>query len=122
MKIAVPVNEKNLESFVCESFGRTPYFYIYDQDTKKYDFIENKAAMSQGGAGIKAAQTIVDCNVDVLLTPRCGKNAAELMQGSNIKLFKTIHSSLVSNIDDFSLSKLPLLIEIHEGFHNHGEK
>jgi predicted Fe-Mo cluster-binding NifX family protein len=35
MKIAIPVDEKTLESNVCASFGRTPYFLIYDTETKE---------------------------------------------------------------------------------------
>ena len=76
MKIAIPVDEKTLESNVCVSFGRTPYFLIYDVETKESIFIDNSAAASTGGAGIKAAQIIVDNKADVLLTPRLGENAA----------------------------------------------
>jgi len=38
MKIAIPVDEKTLESNVCVSFGRTPYFLIYDVETKESIF------------------------------------------------------------------------------------
>ena len=34
MKIAIPVDEKSLESNVCVSFGRAPYFLIYDTESK----------------------------------------------------------------------------------------
>lgn len=122
MKIAMPVDDKSLTSNVCDSFGRTPYFLIYDTDTKNHDFVENAAANSQGGAGIKAAQSIVDFKVDALLTPRCGKNAADVMLMSNIKIFKTMGASIELNLSNFSIDELPLLTEIHAGFHNHGEK
>ena len=85
MKIAVPVEEKSLAANVCASFGRTPYFLIYDTDTKESGFLENGAAASTGGAGIKAAQTIVDQNVSVLLTPRCGENAANMLKAAGIE-------------------------------------
>lgn len=120
MKLAIPVNENVWETSVCPSFGRTPYFLIYDTDTREYDFIENTAASSQGGAGIKAAQSIVDLKIDALLTPRCGKNAADVMAMSNIEIFKTVGDSLKLNLDNFSLDKLSILSEIHAGFHNHG--
>ena len=77
MKISIPVDEKSLESNVCVSFGRAPYFLIYDTETKESIFLNNGAAASTGGAGIKAAQTIVDNKVNTLLTPRCGENAAQ---------------------------------------------
>ena len=47
-----------------------PYFYIYDTTTNSGDFIINEAATSSGGAGVKAAQIIVDHCVDRLITPR----------------------------------------------------
>lgn len=120
MKIAIPVDEKTLESNVCASFGRTPYFLIYDTKTKERVFIDNSAAASTGGAGIKAAQTIVDHKANALLTPRCGQNAADVIKSADIKLFKTTSASVKDTIAAFIDGKLPLLDEIHAGFHGHG--
>ena len=120
MKIAIPVDEKTLESNVCVSFGRTPYFLIYDVETKESVFIENSAAASTGGAGIKAAQIIVDNKADVLFTPRLGENAAEVLKLAEIKIYKTITGSAKDNIDAFIAGELPLLDEFHAGFHGHG--
>ena len=120
MKIAMPVDEKTMESSVCISFGRTPYFLIYDSETKESVFIDNSAAASQGGAGIKAAHTVVDSQAGALLTPRCGENAAEVINAANIKIYKTINDSIKDNIAAFEEGKLSLLDEIHPGFHGHG--
>ena len=120
MKIAIPVDETSLDSNVCISFGRTPYFLIYDVDTKESVFLDNSAAASTGGAGIKAAQTIVDNKANVLLTPRCGENAAEVLKSADIEIFKTTSASVKDNIDAFIDGKLSLLDEIHAGFHGHG--
>lgn len=120
MKIAMPVDEKTMESSVCISFGRTPYFLIYDTETNRSVFLDNSAATSQGGAGIKAAQTVVDSHAGALLTPRCGENAAEVINAANIKIYKTIKDSIKDNIAAFKDGKLLLLDEIHPGFHGHG--
>lgn len=120
MKIAIPVDEKDMGTNVCVSFGRTPYFLIYDTETKESIFIDNSAAASTGGAGIKAAQTIVDNKVDSLLTSRCGENAVDVLKSADIKIFKTISSLVNDNIEAFTDGKLPLLDEIHAGFHGHG--
>jgi predicted Fe-Mo cluster-binding NifX family protein len=120
MKIAIPVDKKTLESTVCASFGRTPYFLIYDTETKESVFIDNSAAASTGGAGIKAAQTIVDNKANALLTPRCGQNAADVIKSADIEIFKTKSASVKDNIAAFIDGKLPLLDEIHAGFHGHG--
>ena len=122
MKIAIPSDDKNIGATVCQSFGRAPYFVLYDTNSKESSFIDNSAAASQGGAGVKAAQAIVDCKAEVLLTPRCGQNAAVVINAANIKIYKTEDGSVKKSIDSFLEGYLPLLGETHPGFHNHEGK
>lgn len=122
MKIAMPVDDKSIETNISQSFGRAPYFLIYDTESKESIFLDNSAAASQGGAGIKAAQTIVDNQVAALLTPRCGENAAEVINKANIQMFKVINDSIEDNVNALKDGKLSLLVDIHAGFHNHGGK
>lgn len=121
MIIAIPADEKKPDSNVCASFGRAPYFLIYNTETKESKFIDNIAAGSRGGAGIKAAQTIADNKADALLTPRCGQNAADVLNSANIKIYKTTASSVKENIDAFVAGTLPLLDDIHAGLNRYGE-
>ena len=120
MKIALPVEEKSLNTPICVSFGRTPLFVMFDTENGEYEFIYNSAASSQGGAGIKAAQTVIDSQAGALLTPRCGENAAEVFNAANVKIYKTINDSIKDNIAAFEDGKLSLLDEIHAGLHGHG--
>lgn len=122
MKIAIPVEANNMETSVSQSFGRAPYFLIYDTKSAESVFLDNSAVASQGGAGIKAAQTIVDNKVDGLIIPRCGENAADVIKAAQIKIYETINSSIKDNIDALNEGKLPVLEHIHPGFHNHGGK
>lgn len=120
MKLAIPVDEKSLSSTVCISYGRTPYFLFYNTDTKEYNFFDNGAISLQGGAGIKASQKIVDEKADAVLTIRCGENAAEVLDGANIKIYKTVYPTAEENIAAFEKGELKILNEIHAGFHGHG--
>lgn len=122
MKIAIPVEDQVRGATVSQSFGRAPYYLIYDTETKERKFIDNSAIVSQGGAGIKAAQTIVDSGVSALLTPLCGENAAKVLNTANIILYKTVAASVQNNIEAFNSGTLPLLDDIHPGFHGHGGK
>lgn len=122
MKLAIPDDDKSLETNVCQSFGRTPFYLIYDTESKESVFLDNSAVASQGGAGIKAAQIMVDNKVSALLTPRCGENAAQVLKAANIKLYKTVNASIKDNIDALNEGKLSLLEDIHPGFHGHGGK
>ena len=120
MKIALPVNED--KETVCISFGRTPLFLVVDAATGEKEYVDNSAAASQGGAGIKAAQILVDNGVDVLLTPRCGENAAAGFQAAEAAMYKTEGDSVEENLAAFKAGKLAVLSEIHSGLHNHGGK
>ena len=119
MKIAIPVEDKKTDSAVCISFGRTPLFMIYDTDSKESSFVDNSAIAETGGAGIKAAQTIVDNDVEVMLTPHCGENAADVLKAGNVKIYKTAKDiNAIENINMFSEGKLSELTEIHAGYHH----
>ncbi len=122
MIIAIPVDENNVNSTVCFSYGRAPFFQIYNSDTKESTFLDNSAIASTGGAGIKASQVIADADVEVLLTQRCGENAAEVLNGADIKIYKTQFELAQENINAFLEGKLAILDEIHAGFHMHGGK
>ncbi|NBI07998.1 NifB/NifX family molybdenum-iron cluster-binding protein [Senegalia massiliensis] len=120
MKIAMPVSEKSIDSYINNTFGRANYFLIYDTESESSVFIDNTAAASQGGAGISAAQILVDQNIDSLITPRCGKNSAEVFENSNIKLYRSIAGAIKENIELLKEGKLNELTEIHAGFHGVG--
>ena len=122
MKIAIPATANNIDSEVCTSFGRTEFFLIYNTNDQSNYFLDNSAAASQGGAGIKAAQVLVDEHVDVLITPRCGENAASVLLEANIAIYKAAGNNLKDNISACEQGKLEMLNEIHPGLHNHGGK
>src|SRR5574344_3073423 len=115
MKIALPVEEKILNTPVCVSFGRTPLFVIFDTENGEFEFIDNSAAASQGGAGIKAAQILVDKGAKAVITFRCGENAAAVLKPTEITLYKAVDGTAFDNIEKFRLGELSLLNDIHPG-------
>ncbi len=123
MKIALPVEEKTLDTPVCVSFGRTPLFVLFNTENGEFEFIDNStAAASQGGAGIKAAQLLADKGAEAVITIRCGENAAEVLNPAEIALYKAVDGTAHDNIEKFKLGELSPLNQIHKGLHNHGGK
>ena len=86
MKIAVSATGDNLESQVNPRFGRCQNFIIIDPDTMDVEVIPNESAMAAGGAGIQAAQTIAQLNVNVLLTGDIGPNAFQTLTTAGISV------------------------------------
>ena len=115
MKIAIPVDENKTD--VCVAFARAPYFMVCDTEAGTSELLENPAAQAQGGAGIKAAQFVVDCGADTLITVRCGENAAEVMQAAEIKIYKSEGSDATQNAAACKEGKLAPLTHFHAGFH-----
>jgi len=122
VKIALPVENNMADSNISPSFGRAPYFLIYDSDTDESIYVNNTAAASQGGAGIKAAQAVIDLGAQALITPRCGENAAQVIKIAGIEMYKSQGLSAAANIAAYKANTLSPLDDIHPGFHNHGNK
>lgn len=122
MKIAIPSEGKTLQSNVCQSFGRTEYFMVVNTDDMSFDVIDNAAVSSEGGAGIKAAQSVVDAGADAVITFHLGQNAADVLNAADIKIFKAVHGSIENVVAKFKKDELEVLTEIHPGYHNHGGK
>ena len=120
MKLAIPMENTDIHDAICASFGRAPLFLIYDTETKEHAFMDNAAAQSQGGAGVQAAQKLVDAGVDTIITYRLGENAAAVFKAGEMKLYKAREGSALDNIGLLKDGKLALLDKIHPGFHHHG--
>lgn len=115
MKVMIPVNDSREN--VCVSFGRAPYFLIHNTETGSSEFAVNPAAEAQGGAGIKAAQLVVDKGADALVTVRCGQNAADVFKAAGVAIYRADGPSTAENLKALSEGKLSVLTSFHAGFH-----
>ncbi len=112
MKIAIPLDEDQCS--VCPSFGRAPFYLMNNGESS--EILANPAADAEGGAGLKAAQFLVDHCVTVVITPRCGQNSADVMQAAEMKIYKSQGSSAEENLEAFRDGKLEMLTHFHAGF------
>lgn len=115
MKIAIPANGNDINSEVCISFGRTPYFIVVDTETEKFSVINNKAVSEQGGAGIKAAQAVADSGAAAVVTFHCGKNAADVLKAADIKIYKAVKGTVNDMVKNYNAGVLNELAEINAG-------
>lgn len=88
MKIALSSTGKEESTLVDPRFGRCRYFAFYDTEDCSFSFIDNVAVTQGGGAGIVAAQQLIDRDVEVLLTGSLGPNAYQVIHKSGIKAYK----------------------------------
>jgi predicted Fe-Mo cluster-binding NifX family protein len=119
MIIVIPMEEINHQLVVASSFGRAPYFYLYDADRKSSTKIANFAVALQGGAGVKAAQICIDHQANVAIVPQCGENAMALFQAANVEVFQSAGTNIEANLQKWMLHELSPLNDAHPGFHHH---
>ena len=112
MKIAIPLDENRED--VCLTFGRAPYM-LFVRDGEE-QILENPAAQAEGGAGLKAAQFLVDNEADVLITFRCGQNAADVFQAAEIQIFKAQGKTARENLEACREGRLEKLTHFHAGY------
>lgn len=116
MKIAIPAEGDSLNSEVCISFGRTPYFIVADTESDEFSVIDNKAVSEQSGAGVKAAQAVADSGAGAVVTFHCGKNAADVLKAADIKIYKAVKGTVKDMVQSYNAGKLNELAEINAGY------
>jgi predicted Fe-Mo cluster-binding NifX family protein len=90
MKVAISSTGKDLNSNVNSVFGRCPYFVIAEIENKKIiriESVKNISAGQMGGAGISAAQSVAEKNVNVVITGNVGPRALDVLKQFNVKVF-----------------------------------
>jgi len=87
MNIIISALEADLESPICERFGRAPYFLSVDTETMAWEAHANQATMRAGGAGVAAAQFVIDQKVEGVISGDFGPNAAGALRAANIAMY-----------------------------------
>lgn len=121
MKIAISATGKELNSLLDSRFGRCEYFQIHDSENDKYNIIENEGLTSSGGAGIVAAQQLIDEGVDIVITGSLGPNAYNIIKKAKIKSFKCENIEIEHVLEKFYDNKLEEIVsagESHKGMSN----
>jgi predicted Fe-Mo cluster-binding NifX family protein len=91
IKIAISSTGRGLNSKVDDVFGRCPYFVIVEIKNKKIvkvETVKNTSVAKLGGAGISAAQSVVEKGVDTIITGNIGPRALDVLNQFKIKIYK----------------------------------
>lgn len=111
MKIAISARGRQVEDLVDMKFGRTEYFVIADENGEVVDVLDNAAQSAAGGAGIAAAQAILDAGANVLITGQLGPNAMKVIKSAAIPAYQAIDGTIEDNIKAYASDKLKKISE-----------
>lgn len=106
MKIAISSSGKDLDSQIDPRFGRCQYFIFVDPETMEFEASENEGLMASGGAGVQAAQLIVQKGAKALITGNLGPNAASALSASGIKVYLVSGGTVREGTEAFKAGKL----------------
>jgi len=87
MKIVVTAEGSSLDAEVSPVFGRCPMFLFVDTETMEYTGVANPATHASGGAGIQAAQFVVDQGAKAVVTGNVGPNAFGVLQAAQVPAY-----------------------------------
>ncbi len=106
MKICVTATAGDLNAQVDPRFGRSQYFVIVDSDTMAFEAMVNEAMNAPGGAGIQAAQAMVNKGVDVVISGNMGPNAFQVLSTAGVKIATGAYGTVKEAVEMYKIGKL----------------
>jgi len=93
MKLCVTSTGRDLDSKIDFHFGRAPYFLIVNTDTMAFEVVKNTEQVTGRGAGVSAAQMILDKSAAAVLAGVIGPNAFEALKVAQVEIYEGLSVS-----------------------------
>lgn len=108
MIIFVSTQGTDLTSQVEPRFGRSPHFIRFDSENQSFQAFDNDAAEQSGGAGVAAAQFLIDHGANAAISGRFGPNAHQVLAAGGIAMwtFADEHQSVQDVLKAFEAGTL----------------
>jgi predicted Fe-Mo cluster-binding NifX family protein len=106
MKIVVTANGTHLDAPISPVFGRCPIYMFVDPETLAFEAVENPAISASAGAGIQAAQFVVERSARALLTGNIGPNAANTLQAAGVPVYQILEGTVRQAVEMFQQGRL----------------
>lgn len=118
MKIACTASGDTLESAFDNRFGRAEKFIIYDTESDTYSVLDNTQNLqSAQGAGVQAAQNVVNSGATVLITGHLGPKAARVIFAAGIEAYHAPADTVAQALAMFKSKALKPLKDADVGGH-----
>jgi predicted Fe-Mo cluster-binding NifX family protein len=107
MKVAVTSQGPDAASEVDPRFGRTRFFIVVDTDTGAFATHDNAQNLNTvQGAGIQAAQNVVNLGVSAVITGNVGPKAFTTLQAGNVKAYIGATGSVRDAVEQLESGRL----------------
>ncbi len=110
MIIVITAEDFKFSSKLDLRFGRAKFFIAYNSETGDWRAVDNKQNLNAAqGAGIQAAQMVIDLNAEVVITGNCGPKAFKALQAANIKVYSASGTDVQDAIMKYNRGELVAL-------------
>lgn len=106
MKIIVTAEGSDLNAPTSPRFGRCPTYVFVETETLTFEALPNPASSASGGAGILAAQFIVEQGAQAVLTGNVGPNAADVLKVANIPVYLNSEPTVRAAVEAFKAGRI----------------
>lgn len=107
MKIAIAARGPEGDEKLDSRFGRCEKFVFVDTDTGERTASIN-GGREMGGAGISAAQVVVDAGSDALIAPEVGPKAFRVLSGAGVEIYRSRGGSLEEILEELKKGNLEM--------------
>ena len=106
MKICVTATAGDLNAQVDPRFGRSQYFVFVDSDTMAFEAMLNEAIAAPGGAGIQAAQTVLNRGGNVVISGNIGPNAFQVLSTAGVRIATGAYGTVKEAVEMYKAGRL----------------
>jgi predicted Fe-Mo cluster-binding NifX family protein len=108
MRVVVTASGTGLDATASPVFGRCPMYVFVDTETMEFETLENPAISAPGGAGIQAAQFVVEHGAHAVLTGNTGPNAFNVLQSANVPVYLLSGGTVREAVKAHMAGELPI--------------
>lgn len=102
MRVAVTTQGTSLDAEVDPRFGRARNFLLVETMTMKSQVIQNAQSLNlPQGAGIQAAQNILQHLPEVILTGNCGPKAFRVLEAAKVRVVVGVKGKIADAVRDY---------------------
>ena len=106
MKIAVSSQGDTLDAAASPVFGRCPTYLFVEPETMDFEAVPNPAMNQGGGAGIQAAQFVVNHGAEAVLSGNLGPNAFDVLQAAGVPGFLVSEGTVRQAVEAYKAGQL----------------
>jgi predicted Fe-Mo cluster-binding NifX family protein len=106
MRIVVTANGASLDAPASPVFGRCPTYVFVDTERMASEAVDNPAIGAPGGAGIQAAQFVIEQGAEAVVTGNVGPNAYQVLQSAGVPIYLNAGGTVRQAVEAFKVGGL----------------